>query len=653
MCGIAGYVNFDGTPPDAAVLEEMIGVLAHRGPDERGIYTGCGAGLAHARLSIIDLSGGRQPMASESGSLHITFNGEIFNYLELRADLIRRGRRFLTNSDTEVLLRVYEDKGEECLNELNGQWAFAVWDERERRLFLSRDRLGVRPLFYAKTARSLIFASEIKALFMHPDAPREFDPAGLDQVLTFWGTVPPRTVFRGIYELPPGCSAVVRDGDIAVRRYWQLDYSPEPTPQRREEDCAAELRDLLEDAVRLRLRSDVPVGAYLSGGLDSTVVAALAKRCGARLKTFSMAFDDPEFDESTYQNEATRFLDTEHEQVRLTGEAIAGAFPDVVWHAEKPILRTAPAPLYLLSRLVRRSGYKVVLTGEGADEMFGGYDIFKEAKIRRFCAARPESKLRPMLLKRLYPYLKNVQAQPLGYLNAFFQVTEQSHLDPFISHRPRWELTSRVKLFYSENLRESLREADALAAVAEAVPESYFAWDWLARAQYLEASLLLPAYILSSQGDRMAMAHSVEARFPFLDHRVVRFAAGLPAQMKLKVLNEKYIVKRAAGGLIPASVARRKKQPYRAPEAASFFARSSEYVEEMLSGPRTRADGVFDAAAVERLAAKVRRGEAIGIKDNMALVGILSTALLLDQFINHFRGTQKCRQRNARSCASS
>jgi asparagine synthase (glutamine-hydrolysing) len=654
MCGIAGYINFDGTPADAAVLEDMIGALAHRGPDEHGVYTGAGAGLAHARLSIIDLSGGRQPMASESGSLHITFNGEIFNYLELRAELIRRGRNFRTNSDTEVLLRLYEEGGEDCLGELNGQWAFAIWDERERRLFLSRDRLGVRPLFYAKTPRSLIFASEIKAIFMHPEAPREFDPVGLDEIFTLWGTVPPRTAFRGVYELPPGHSAVVKSGEMAVRRYWALDYTPEPGPPRPEGEYVEELQALLADAVRLRLRSDVPVGAYLSGGLDSTLVAALVKRsCGARFQTFSIAFDDPEFDESAYQNEAARFLDTEHEQVRLAGEEIASAFPEVVWHAEKPILRTAPAPLYLLSRLVRRSGYKVVLTGEGADEMFGGYDIFKEAKIRRFCAAHPDSKLRPLLLKRLYPYLKNIQAQPLGYLNAFFQVTEDSKSDPFLSHRPRWELTSRLKLFYSDEVKASLRGADALAAVAETVPESYFGWDWLARAQYLEASLLLPGYILSSQGDRMAMAHSVEARFPFLDHRVARFAAKLPAQLKLKALNEKYILKRAAGGLVPPAVARRKKQPYRAPEASSFFSRSSDYVTEMLSAARIRSDGIFDAAAVERLSLKVRQGGAIGIKDNMALVGILSTSLLLDQFINHFRGVQTCRQRNARSCASS
>ena len=282
------------------------------------------------------------------------------------------------------------------------------------------------------------------------------------------------------------------------------------------------------------LRSDVPVGAYLSGGLDSTVITALARQiAGGRLRTFSVAFDDPEFDESTYQDEVVRFLETEHTQVRCSAADIARVFPDVIWHTERPIVRTAPAPLYLLSRLVRDSGYKVVLTGEGADEMFGGYDIFKEAKIRAFWAAQPESTRRPLLLKRLYPYLQNVQSQPDAYLQAFFRVAGGVS-SCFFSHGPRWQLTSRLKLLFSSDVQQELASHDAYDELKSSLPDGFESWDWFSRAQYLETAVLLPGYILSSQGDRVAMAHSVEGRFPFLDHRVVRFAASLPPRLKMK-----------------------------------------------------------------------------------------------------------------------
>jgi asparagine synthase (glutamine-hydrolysing) len=636
MCGIAGIFNLNGAPAPGDLVARMARTLAHRGPDAEGLHLDGPCGLGHARLSIIDVPGGHQPMTNEDGSLWITFNGEIFNYVELRADLERRGHRFATRSDTEVILHLYEEKSAECVHDLNGQWAFALWDARRRRLFLSRDRLGVRPLFYAFTPTTFLFGSEIKAICAHPGVSRELDLKALDQTFTFWAPLAPRTIFKQVSEVPPGHSLSIDERGHRMSAYWRLGCHPAHGSMNVDR-CAEELLDLLVDATRIRLRSDVPVGAYLSGGLDSSVIAAIAQRlAGGRLRTFSVAFDDSEFDESPYQEEVARFLGTEHTRVQCSAADIAEVFPDVVWHTERPILRTGPAPLYLLSRMVRDSGYKVVLTGEGADELLGGYDIFKEAKIRAFWAAQPDSVCRPRLLRRLYPYLSNVHAQPDAYVQAFFRVgAGASHC--FFSHAPRWQLTSRLKLLFSADVQRELASYDAYAELTGSLPDGFEAWDWFSRAQYLEAAVLLPGFVLSSQGDRVAMAHSVEGRFPFLDHRVVGFAAALPPHLKMKVLNEKFILKRAAGRLVPPSVASRSKQPYRAPEARCFVTPPRrgalpEYVDALLSAERVGQDGIFNPAAVAPLLAKARAGRTVGAKDNMAFVGVLSTQLLIDRF---------------------
>ena len=306
---------------------------------------------------------------------------------------------------------------------------------------------------------------------------------------------------------------------------------------------------MLEDATRIRLRSDVPVGAYLSGGIDSSFITALIQRVHkGKLKTFSVAFDDAEFDESAYQQSASAFLSTEHQQVRCSYQDIGQVFPQVVWHAEQPILRTAPAPLFRLSSLVHESGFKVVLTGEGADEILGGYDIFKEAKIRRFWAANLDSRKRPLLLKRLYPYMQNLQTQSDVYLKSFFNTSESDRESPFFSHLPRWQLTSMLKMFFSKDVRSQLASRDVYRDLRDALPDEYSGWPHFCQAEYLETAYLLPGYILSSQGDRMAMAHSLEGRYPFLDHRVVKFAGRLSTSLKMKVLNQKFLLKRAAKG---------------------------------------------------------------------------------------------------------
>ncbi len=645
MCGIAGIVGRNGRDVDPVLVGAMVAALTHRGPDESGVHVELSVGLGHSRLSIIDAAGGQQPMANDDASVWITFNGEIFNFPELRSDLVQRGYRFRTRSDTEVLLRLYEAEGPDAVRRLNGQWAFAIWDTRTRTLLLSRDRMGVRPLFYSDTPGGFLFASEIKALFAHPAASRALDPKGLDNVFTFWSTLAPRTMFRDVRELPPGCSLTWRDGRIEVARHWQPTYgltdggeglSGQDNP-RSEREHSETLRALLTEATRIRLRSDVPVGAYLSGGLDSSVISALgATFANGPTRTFSIAFDEAEFDESPLQHEVARSLGTEHHELRCSNAQIGEAFPDVVWHAEQPLLRTAAAPMFLLSKLVRDLGHKVVLTGEGADEVLGGYDIFKEAKIRRFWAQYPLSRRRPLLLRRLYPYQRDLQRQPAAYLQAFFHVTGDDVANPFFSHLPRWSLTSRLKAFFSDGMRSALEGYDGYAELAGQLPTEYGQWDPFCQAQYLETAQLLPGYILSSQGDRAAMAHSVEARHPFLDPNVVAFASTLPPAMKMKVLDEKYLLKMCAADLVPASVRSRPKQPYRAPDGKAFFGNGRlEFLDDLLSAAQVRRDGIFRPEAVDQLVRKFREGRPTSVKDNMALVGVLSTQIMVDRFVNN------------------
>jgi len=645
MCGICGFLNLDGSGADPELSRRMISRVRHRGPDGSGVFTDGPASLAHARLSIIDLAGGHQPMHNEDRSVWITFNGEIFNFVELHRELLQRGHQFSTRCDTEVILHSYEDKGEDCVRDFNGQWSFAIWDAPKRRLFLSRDRLGVRPLFYTFTDKAFVFGSEIKNLLAHPGVSREIDLEALNQIFTFWFTLSPRTIFKNIFELPPGHSLVLENGKIRIQRHWQLDFSGAtetcPDSPQQEKKYVEELRELLLDATRIRLRADVPVGAYLSGGLDSSIVTTLIRKfTDTSLETFSVAFEDPEFDESEYQQEVIRALGTKHQQIRCGPSDIARIFPDVIWHAEKPILRTAPAPMFLLSKLVRDSGYKVVLTGEGSDEFLGGYDIYKETKIRAFWASQPDSKLRPLLLKSLYPYMPGIQNLSPAFLGAFFGIGLNDPSQPFFSHLPRWESTSKVRMFFSEATKSELRNCDVYAGLRELLPAGFGQWTPFCRAQYLEGAFFLPGYLLSSQGDRVAMAHSVEGRYPFLDHRVVGFASKLPLQLKMKVLNEKYLLKETFGDQIPAAVRNRPKQPYRAPDAHSFINPASRampeaYVEDLLSPERIKNAGIFDPAAVSRLVSKIKTGGPCGFRENSALVGILSTQLVIHQFIEN------------------
>lgn len=636
MCGIAGYFGREMPRAEATeLLLRMTGAIAHRGPDAEGVFVGRDAGLGHRRLSVIDLADGAQPMSNADGNVHITYNGEVFNYIELREMLMARGRRFRTTSDTEVILQLYEELGEDFVSELNGDFAFAIWDAPRRRLLLARDRMGVRPLFYAWRNSTLYFASEVKALLEVPGIEAEIDPVALDQIFTLWAPIAPRTAFKDISDLAPGQMMVVEGGRTRSRPYWSLDFpdSGEDAAPRAEARIAAELRALLEDATRIRLRADVEVGSFLSGGLDSSIISALAARMApAGLRTFAVTFEDAEFDESPFQSVMVEALGTRHHTVACRPDDIAGVFPAAERHMERPVLRTAPAPLYLLSGLVRNEGLKVVLSGEGADEIFAGYDLFKESRIRRFCGRQPGSRIRPHLFRKIYPYLPGLQKQTPEYLAAFFGAGTDAPDDPLFSHRPRIRATAGAKIFFSQELRETLAGYDAAEELASTLPQGFRRWHPLHQAQFIETSFLLPGYILSSQGDRMAMAHGVETRFPFLDHRLVEYAARIPAGLKLRGLREKHILREAAADLLPSSIGTRTKQPYRAPDSRAFTGPAGDYVSELLSHPTLTAGGLFNPQAATKLLEKSRRGAIGSFRDNAAYVGMVSTQLWLRNF---------------------
>jgi len=617
------------------LLQKMLDPIQHRGPDEYGIFIDDQVGLGHARLSIIDLQSGQQPMSVRNENFWIIYNGEIFNYIELRKDLVQKGHIFKTHSDTEVLLNLYIEYGPACLQKLNGQFAFAIWNSQKKELFLARDRVGIRPLFYSNTHKSFVFASEIKSIIQHPEVKTEFSPASLEQVFTFWTTLTPNTVFKDIFELPPGHYMKVNKTGFEINPFWKLDFPEEGGHLTMSLNQAIEgFDDLFTDAVRIRLRADVPVGAYLSGGIDSSITTSYIKKIfPENLKTFSIGFSDKEYDESYYQKLAVEHLRTDHSEIVCDGHDISNSFPDVVWHAEIPLIRTAPTPMYLLSNHVRNHNFKVVITGEGADEMLAGYNIFKEMRIRRFWAKMPDSKIRPLLLKKLYPYLSHLQNVNNNVLKLFFGYRLTDTDSPVYSHLLRWNNTTRIKNFFSDDYKANIRSNDPINDLMKGLPTNFRNLDPLSQAQWLESTIFMSGYLLSSQGDRMAMAHSIEGRYPFLDHRIIEFCSKLSPDFKLDGLYEKKLLKKMMKGKLPAPIIDRPKQAYRAPVASTFMVQTPEYFYHILSTENILNAGVFNYSSIQQLIEKLKSGKQISEVDNMALSGILSTQLLYDQFI--------------------
>jgi len=639
MCGIAGIYNYHSSkePSVKINVKKMLSLIRHRGPDESGIYLDQNIGIGSVRLSIIDLSTGQQPMSDETGRYWIVYNGEIFNFPELRSELLKKGIKLKTNCDTEVVVQMYALYGSNCLKRFNGQFAFCIWDKHKKEIFLARDRVGIRPLFYWSQNGAFAFCSEIKGLFSLDLIERSLHSDSISQIFSFWTTLSPNTPFTNIYELPPGHFMHVNSDGLQIEKFWSLDFPSrdeiQPTSL---SESLEEFNELLHDAVKIRLKADVPVGAYLSGGLDSSVTTSYIKDIDPEvLNTFSIGFKDKVYDETTYQEEAARFFNTNHTAFTCTTSEIAENFAESIWHTEFPILRTSPIPMFLLSKKVRESNIKVVITGEGADEFLAGYNIFKEAKIRRFWANEPNSKLRPRLLTKLYPYLPRLKDSPDFALKMFFGYKLNETNDPLYSHILRWHNTSRIKSFLSQDFTDSIKISNPINEVYKILPDRFEEWSDLAKSQYLEATIFMSGYLLSSQGDRMAMGNSVEGRYPFLDYRVIEFCSKLPDHQKLNGLNEKFILKKLSLGKIPHSITNRPKQPYRAPIASILCNnKAPDYINEILSEELLKSFGIFNSKKVSDLITKTRQQKMVPEVDQMAIAAILSTQLLYKMFIS-------------------
>lgn len=629
MCGIAGVAGWDSADGLPELALAMLGRIGHRGPDGLGYVAGDGWALGTARLAILDVAAGTQPMSDDSGRFWLAYNGEIYNYRELRTELEARGAVFHTHCDTEVLLQAWLAWGPACLPRLNGGFAFALYDRREDRLVLARDRFGKRPLFYARHGKALLFASEMKAFLAVPGFAFRQDPAQIASILGSWTPLPDQSGFVGIAQLPMGEWLEVT-GTAATRHVYAplnlLDGAPLPAT---EGEARAAIRQHLADAVRLRLRSDVEVGIYLSGGIDSAIVAALTTDISGRPPaTFSVTFDDPGLDESAEQQAVAAALGTRHTPLRIRAADIAEACPEAVYHAEVPAFRSAFVPMFLLSRATRDAGIKVILSGEGADEAFLGYDLFKETLLRTDWATMDED-ARRQRLGRLYPHLGHYGPQDIAALIGLYQQFATESMPGLFSH----EIKFQNGRFSARLVKGAGDPFAAIAALVAAHPE-LADLSPVQRAQWLEYKTLLPGYLLSTQGDRAALAHGVENRCPFLDPAILRLAAGLNLRFD-DGFEEKRLLRQAFADRLPDVVVNKRKFPYRAPDSAAFAAARPDYLEALLSDTELAKLEYLDAGFAKRLTAKVltRPAAEISTKENQTFLFLLSLALLNRFFV--------------------
>jgi asparagine synthase (glutamine-hydrolysing) len=605
MCGVCGIVSFEVDEQiDQPALARMCQALRHRGPDDEGYYLDEQAGLGMRRLSIIDLDTGRQPISDETQSLWIVFNGEIYNYRALRAELERRGHVFKTQSDTEVIVHAYEEYGRDCVGHFIGMFAIAIWDKARRSLFLVRDRLGIKPLYYWSSGKRLVFGSELKALLESPHVPREVDHLALDQYLTLEYIPSPRTIFQEVRKLPPGHWLTFDEHGVRVEPYWDVSRVSLPADERA---CAEQLTELIDDAVRLRLVSDVPLGAFLSGGIDSsTVVAAMQQAGAAPIRTFSIGFDDATYDELPYARLVARTFGTDHSEEILKPD-ISSLAEELIGHLDEPFADFSIFPTYLVSRLARQS-VKVVLSGDGGDEIFGGYDTYVAQRLDRTYKRLPRplrQRALPALLDRVPP-----QRAKKGLINKTKRFVEGAALPEEWGHT-RW------MMFLTPADRRALYQPDMQMAVsgrtAAAALEQYYAqagsFDDLARQQYVDIKSYLADDILTKV-DRMSMAVSLEARVPLLDHRLVEFALNLPPHLKLNRGQTKVILRRAMARRLPAEVLNKPKQGFSIPIKHWLRGPLRPLMHDLLSPAAIGRHGYFQPATVARWMAEHLNGQA-------------------------------------------
>lgn len=597
MCGICGIVNGSGRPVDEAVLLRMRDAIAHRGPDDAGHHLDGPVGLGMRRLSIIDLQTGHQPIFNEDGTICVVFNGEIYNYRELRDDLWKRGHRFQTQTDTEVIVHLYEDEGPEFLQQLNGMFGLALWDSRKNELLLARDRLGIKPLYTANVGDVFLFGSELKALLQHPAVSREVDPAAISEFLTYEYIPAPRTAFAQIEKIPPASYVVWKDGRTEQHTYWDVSFEPEPGLAD-ETACAEAIRERLQEAVRLQLRSDVPLGVLLSGGMDSSSVVAMMHRLGVPIDTFSIGFDEPAYNELDAATLVANTFGTNHHFLNLSASDVKRLLPTIIGYLDEPLADASIIPTYLVCHLARQH-VKVVLSGDGGDETFGGYETYKAHKIARYYRLLP--RILREGIRRAVPLLPASKSH-MGFSFKAQKFTSGVQYPPAAANALWWGAYTpeqKIQLIGDRLQNGNGRGAEPFEAVSR-VESRFRGGDLLDRIFYCDLKLYLQDDLLVKV-DRMSMANSLEVRVPFLDHHMVEFATGIPSRLKVNGLKLKYILRKAMAPLLPESIITRPKRGFDIPLDAWLRGPLKEFVLDTLSESRVRESGFVNPAFLRRI----------------------------------------------------
>lgn len=632
MCGVFGIIA-PAMSRDLMCqqLYQGIAQLDHRGPDGWGAYFSDGVALGHTRLAIFDPAEGAQPMITERSV--VVYNGEVYNHYELRQELEAEGIVFRTHCDTEVVQRLYERDGPACLERLNGQFAILIWDKVKKALFVARDRLGMRPLYVYPRSEGVYFSSELKAFDAIYPGQRQFSPAHLLDHALLWNTLGSDSVYQSIRSVCSGTYEEYRSAEmIAQKRYYDIGQHFNGEFTATSFDAAREsFAEQLEQSIQLRLRSDVPVGGYLSGGIDSSVICSRTRQYKQdQFRTFSVEFEDAQFDESNYQKLVSEAIQSQHETVRISADTISDHFLDAIYHTERPIFRTAPIPMYRLSDRVRQTDIKVVLTGEGADEILFGYDSFKELKILEQWRAGETSETINSAISNLYPHLNHyADSKQFGLIKMYYEGFLDCFDNEFAGLNIRMNNNKVLANYLNKDWQLDYNNHGLRERLIATLPGNFTSWSLLQKNSYLEIKTLLQGYLLSSQGDRMALGNSIEGRYPFLDHNLIDFVFSLPDEYKLHGFSEKHLLKQAYSQHIPQAILDRPKRPYMAPDIAAFY-RGNQLVDvaaELLSQDKIRAYGCFDVKMVERFLRKFRDGvpAQLGYRDNMLFTFMLST----------------------------
>jgi asparagine synthase (glutamine-hydrolysing) len=599
MCGICGIVNFDRSEPvDPALVERMTTVLVHRGPDDDGYFVEANAGFGHRRLSIIDLGGGKQPIFNEDESILIVFNGEIYNYADLTAELTQLGHQFKSRSDTEAIVHAYEQYGDACVDHLRGMFAFAIWDRRRRRLLVARDRLGIKPLYFYQCDRFLAFASEIKSLLQIPAVSRAVNPDALEPYLTLRYVPGPQTMFKGISKLQPGHLLVMDDRGVRIRKYWDLEYRTDETIS--SDDYLARFEELLEESVKLRLVAEVPLGVFLSGGLDSSAILAVMSKLRGRerIKTFSVGYDVPKAQEESvnefeYARLAAKAFGAEHHEFKLTAEDFRDSLTDLVWYLDEPLANDSCIPLYFIARLARKH-ITVVLSGEGADEILAGYGIYKRM-LAIDAAYEQFPRLTPWVARKLASMFPGQTSQRYAHWASVPMEQRYRGVSMGMPAALRAQLLGR---------RGGETAVDnAFRSCFEAVPKK----DVLNRMLYADMKIWLPDDLLL-KADKMTMANGLELRVPFLDHKLVEYAATLPRGLKLKGSTGKYLLRLAMKNVLPKRIITRSKKGFPVPTESWLRGDLKDFVHDTLLASDAACRTYMDSGVIEKIVREHEQG---------------------------------------------